>query len=276
MEYSPQTPKISVLMGAFNCAATVTAAVNAIIAQTYPFWELIICDDGSTDDTYAILQSLARQEPRIILIQNASNLGLAPTLNNCLKIARGEYTARMDGDDVCAPDRFEKELSVLENNPQFSLVSCAMNFFDDHGVYGVYRYPQYPDKKDFFKQSPFCHAGCMMRREVLLRLGGYNESDDVLRIEDYDLWFRLYKAGYLGCNLPDVLYSMYDDRQAFKRRKFKFRVNAAKIKLKVYREFKPGIKYFPSIILPVIKGFIPEKVYLYLHKKRLHSQISNN
>lgn len=259
-------------MGAYNCAATVPAAVDAIIAQTIHDWEMIICDDGSTDDTYEVLQSLAAKEPRIVLIRNQSNLGLAPTLNNCLKIARGEYTARMDGDDVCAPNRFEKELAVLANEPQFSLVSCAMEFYDDNGVYGVYHYKPYPQKTDFFKQSPFCHAGCMMRRCILDELGGYNESESVRRIEDFDLWFRLYKAGYKGCNLPDVLYSMYDDRQAYKRRKFKFRLSSARLLYQIYREFKPGIKYLPRVAIPIIKGLLPEKLYMFLRKKGLQKQ----
>lgn len=259
-------------MGAYNCATTVTAAVNAIIAQTISDWELIICDDGSTDNTFEVLMSLAAREPRIILLRNPTNVGLAPTLNNCLKVARGEFTARMDGDDVCAPTRFEKELAVLEREPDFALVSCAMEFYDDNGVYGVYRYAPYPQKKDFFKQSPFCHAGCMMRRAVLNELGGYNESDAVRRMEDYDLWFRLYKAGYKGQNLPDVLYSMYDDRQAYKRRKFKYRLTSARLLFRSYCEFKPGIKYLPHVAMPIIKGLLPEKIYVYLRKKNLQKQ----
>jgi len=207
------------------------------------------------------------------LIKNARNLGLAPTLNNCLKLAQGKYIARMDGDDTCATDRFEKELAVLEANPQFSLVSCAMSFYDDNGVYGVDRYDPYPQKLDFFKRSPFCHAGCMMRKSILIALGGYNESDSVKRMEDYDLWFRLYKAGYRGCNLPDILYHMYDDRIAYKRRKFKHRINCTKLNLQIYRAFKPGIKYFPGLFKPILKGLLPECIYIYLRKKRLHAQL---
>ena len=263
------TPKISVLMGVYNCAATVTAAVNAIIAQTFSDWELIICDDGSTDATFDILVTLAAREPRLVLLRNPTNMGLAPTLNNCLKAARGEFTARMDGDDVCAPDRFEKELAVLEREPAFDLVSCAMEFYDDNGVYGVYHYEPYPQTKDFFKQSPFCHAGCMMRRSVLNELGGYNESDAVRRMEDYDLWFRFYSAGHKGRNLPDVLYSMYDDRQAYKRRKFKYRLTSAKLLYRSYRAFKPGVKYLPRVAMPIVKGLLPEKIYMYLRKQNL-------
>ena len=270
-------PLISVLMGVYNCAATVEEAIQSIIDQTVTNWELIICDDGSSDNTYEVISDLAQMEPRIILIRNERNMGLAPTLNNCLHIARGTYTARMDGDDICAPDRFEKELAVLEADSTCAVVSCAMISYDNDGVYGLSRYPKDPQKKDFFVGStPFCHAGCMMRRDVLTELGGYNESDAVQRFEDYDLWFRLYNAGYYGRNLPDALYSMRDDRNAYRRRKMKYRFKSVQLKLKIYRDFKPGIRYFPGVVAPVIKGLLPEKLYHVLRRAKLRRQITRD
>jgi glycosyltransferase EpsE len=268
-----KSPLISVLMGVYNCASTVEEAVQSIIDQTITDWELIICDDGSADNTYEVVKALAEKEKRIVLIRNEGNMGLAPTLNNCLRIARGTYTARMDGDDICAPDRFEKELAVLEADPDCAVVSCGMLSFDEAGVYGQSDYPEKPDKTDFFRMSPFCHAGCMMRREILQELGGYRESDDVQRFEDYDLWYRLYKAGYYGRNLPEPLYSMRDDRNAFRRRKLKYRVNVTKLTWKIYRDFKPGVRYLPTIPMPIIKGLIPEFLYTYLRRRKLRRQI---
>lgn len=268
-------PKISILMGIYNCASTVGEAIRSITEQTFTDWEFIICDDGSSDGTFEVVKALSEKEPRIVLIQNDRNMGLAPTLNHCLRVARGTYTARMDGDDICAPDRFEKELEVLESDPECAVVSCAMLSFDEEGVYGQSNYPEKPDKTDFFRMSPFCHAGCMMRRSVLEELGGYNESDEVARFEDFDLWYRLYKAGYYGRNLPEPLYSMRDDRNAFRRRKIKYRVNVSKLNWKIYRDFKPGIRCFPSVISPIIKGLLPEKLYTLLRKKKLHRQMDN-
>ena len=266
-------PMISILMGVYNCASTVEEAVQSIIDQTITDWELIICDDGSADNTYEVVKAQAEKEKRIVLIRNERNMGLAPTLNHCLRIARGTYTARMDGDDICAPDRFEKELAVLEADPDCAVVSCGMLSFDEEGVYGQSNYPEKPDKTDFFRMSPFCHAGCMMRREILQELGGYKESDDVQRFEDYDLWYRLYKAGYYGRNLSEPLYSMRDDRNAFRRRKLKYRVNVTKLTWKIYRDFKPGVRYLPTIPMPIIKGLIPEFLYTYLRRRKLRRQI---
>lgn len=270
------SPLISVLMGVYNCAATVEEAIQSIIGQTVTDWEFIICDDGSSDDTCEVVRALAEKEPRIVLIRNEHNMGLAPTLNHCLRAARGTYTARMDGDDICSPDRFEKELAALEADPGCAVVSCAMLSYDENGVYGQSNYPEKPDKTDFFRMSPFCHAGCMMRKAVLLELGGYNESSQVERFEDFDLWYRLYKAGYYGRNLPEALYSMRDDRNAFRRRKMKYRLNVTKLSLKIYRDFKPGIRYFPGVVAPVIKGLLPEKLYHVLRRAKLRRQITRD
>lgn len=262
-------PVISVLMGVYNCSATVKEAVQSVIEQTVTDWELIICDDGSVDDTFKVVEELACLEKRIVLIRNERNMGLAPTLNNCLRIAQGTYIARMDGDDICAPDRFEKELLLLEGDPACAVVSCAMFSFDEGGVYGRSDYPEKPDRLDFFRISPFCHAGCMMRKDVLLKLGGYNESKSVERFEDYNLWYRLYKSGYYGRNLTEALYSMRDDRKAFRRRKMKYRIRSVRHGLLVYRDFKPGIRYLPTVFLPILKGLVPECVYSWLRRRKL-------
>ena len=91
-------PKVSVLMGVFNCEKTVEKAIESIQQQSFSDWEMIICDDGSNDNTTSIIQSIAQTDERIILIQNEANHGLAYTLNHCLQYATGEYCARMDGD----------------------------------------------------------------------------------------------------------------------------------------------------------------------------------
>lgn len=262
-------PMISILMGVYNCASTVEEAVQSIIDQTITDWELIICDDGSADNTYEVVKALAEKEKRIVLIRNEHNMGLAPTLNHCLHVARGIYTARMDGDDICAPNRFEKELALLESDPDCAVVSCDMLSFDEGGVYGRSHYPEKPSKIDFFQMSPFCHAGCMMRKDILQELGGYNESKAVERFEDYDLWFRLYKAGYYGRNLPEALYSMRDDRNAFHRRKMIYRIRSVRHGLKVYRDFKPGVRYLPTVFIPIAKGLLPEFLYTWLRRRKL-------
>ena len=114
-------PKISVIMGVYNCASTLPDAIMSIQAQTVLDWEFIICDDGSTDETWKIAGKFQRQDNRIVLLRNDKNLGLNATLNKCLSVARGKYIARMDGDDICAPERFESIPDKSDLNSQVLL-----------------------------------------------------------------------------------------------------------------------------------------------------------
>ena len=116
-----ENEKISIIMGIYNCSETLPEAIDSIIAQTYENWELIMCDDASTDDTYKIAEEYKNKySDKIILIRNEKNSRLAFSLNHCLKYASGKYVARMDADDVSVPKRFEKQINFLKEHPDFS------------------------------------------------------------------------------------------------------------------------------------------------------------
>ena len=108
--------KISVIMGIYNCASTLQEALDSLYTQTFQDFEIILCDDGSLDNTYQIAELNANSHKNIKLIKNEKNCGLNITLNKCLNIAEGEYIARMDGDDISHPTRFEKEAKALQKN----------------------------------------------------------------------------------------------------------------------------------------------------------------
>ena len=259
-------PKVSVLMGIYNCADTLEEAVDSIINQTFTDWELIMCDDCSTDNTLEVAQKIAEKDSRIKVIKNEKNLTLAPTLNRCIEVASGKYVARMDGDDICDPTRFEKEIEILEEHNEYAIVSCQMNLFDNKGIYRVIEYKEKPQKQDFITGSQFCHAGCMIRTESIKAVGGYSESMNYKRVEDYDLWVRMYKAGYIGYNIQEPLYSMRDDRNALSRRTFESRKNEARVVKNVYKWFNMPKKNMIRVIIPIIKWLVPNCVYKYIHK----------
>jgi glycosyltransferase EpsE len=263
-------PKISVIMGVYNCADTLPDAIASIQAQAVSDWEFIICDDGSSDETWETAAKLQKQDSRIVLLRNDKNLGLNATLNKCLSAARGMYIARMDGDDVCAPDRFEKELALYAEHPEAGVISCSMSFFDDDGVFGKMIYDETPQPKDLLHGSQFCHAGAIMRRDILTALGGYSESKDTRRVEDYDLWVRMYAAGYRGFNTQEILYSMRDDRNAVLRRTFRSRINESKVILRAGKAFGGGVKVWVYAVIPLLKGICPQFVYKIAHKRRLN------
>ncbi len=262
--------KISIIMGIYNCAVTLSEALDSILAQTYTNWNIILCDDGSTDDTYFIAQEYKNKYPdKIILLKNNRNEGLNFTLNRCLTYADGDFVARMDGDDISAPTRLEKEVEALEANPEYAIVSTAMTYFDESGVWGHGSVIAYPQPKDFLYGTPFCHAPCMVRREAYESVGGYTDAPRYIRVEDYDLWIKMYATGYRGMNLPEPLYLMRDDRNAIARRKYRYRINEFFVRIKAVRELHLPVKGYFYALRPLIVGLIPMPIYKILHTERL-------
>ena len=265
--------KVSIISGAYNVEKTIHKSIESILNQTFTDWQFIICDDGSNDNTYNILTSYKEKYPKkFIIIKNEVNIGLNKTLNKCLKYATGDYIARHDLDDYSHNKRLEVQFNFLEKYPHIALVGTNMDYSDHLGVWGRSKVKKEPTNLDFIKGTPFCHATIMIRRSVLEDLNGYSEEDYALRVEDYELWFRLYSKGYVGRNLEEALYTMFDDREAFKRRKLKYRVNEAIVKYKGFKMLKiPAIYYFYTI-RPILVGCLPYPIYKILHRKRLNNK----
>lgn len=267
-------PKVSIIMGIYNCEQTLNEAVESILNQTFTDWELIMCDDDSSDHTYEMAKEYVTEYPdKFVLLQNNKNCGLNYTLNKCLNVAKGDYIARMDGDDLCDSLRLQKEVDFLDNHPDYALVSTEMVMFDENGDWGKTKVIEYPTKDDFCTHTPFfCHAACMIRRNVFLEVGGYTVDPRLLRVEDCHLWFKIYAKGYKGANIPEPLYKMRDDRNALNRRTFKARLNGIYV---LYVGFKlvhmPWYKYIyvvKNAITEIVKCIVPNFVYDYIHKNR--------
>lgn len=258
--------KISVLMGIYNCADTLVQAVESIQHQTYTNWELILCEDGSTDHTYRVAKKLADQDSRIILLRNERNLGLNATLNRCLAVASGKYVARMDGDDDCLPERFEKQVTFLESHPQFQITSCPMVLFDESGEWGQTSVPECPTPEEVVSGTPISHAPVMMLKSAIDAVGGYTEDTRMLRVEDVNLWIKLYAAGYRCYNLQESLYRMRNDQNALNRRKYIYRVNSVYVRLQGCRMLKLGIGSYLNACRPMIYGLVPAKLRKIIRK----------
>ena len=261
-------PKVSVIMGVYNCSDTLQEALNSLYAQTFQDFEIILCDDGSIDNTLEVAIENKKYHSNIVLIKNSINLGLNQTLNNCLALAKGEFIARMDGDDVSLPNRFEKEVLFLESHPEYAIVSSPMEYFDNNGVFRVGTGKGEVRKKDFLIGSPICHAPCMVRREAYEKVGGYTVSKNLLRVEDYHLWFKMYAAGFKAYMLSEPYYRMRDDREATTRRRWTGRINQ-------FRLMRSGFKmiglpwYFQFFSLrPLLVGLLPKNLYHLLHRMK--------
>lgn len=260
--------KITVLIGIYNCASTLKEALNSLYSQTFQDFNIILCDDGSTDDTYSVAANYAKNHDNIILIKNEKNMGLNYTLNRCLECADTEYVARMDGDDISLPDRFEKEVTFLDEHPEYAVVSGPMIYFDEGGDYKIGQGRGEIKKEHFIHGTPICHAPCMARTNAFRSVGGYTVDDKLLRVEDYHLWFKLFAAGYKLYMLKEPIYKMRDDRKAFQRRTWKNRLNEAYVKHIGFKMI--GLPWYTQIycVRPILTHFIPKFIYNYLHSRK--------
>lgn len=270
-----QISKVSIIMGIYNCEATLSEAIDSILNQTYKDWILIMCDDGSTDNTLQLANSYVKSYPdKFIVLRNVCNMGLNFTLNRCLSVAKSEYIARMDGDDISLPERLEKEVNFLDMHPEYAIVSMPMIYFDENGDWGQGKAIEIPQLRDFVFHPPFhCHAPCMIRREAYEKVGGYTIDRWLLRYEDCNLWYKLYAAGYKGYNLQKPFYKMRDDRKAYRRRTISSRLRSVYVQYTGFRIIHMPIKYYPYLLVELLKGLlviiIPEVIYARFHKKKI-------
>ena len=193
-----ESPRITVIMGIYNCADTLIEALESLETQTYKRFKVVLCDDGSKDNTLEVAQKWAEMHPNYIVIRNEHNMGLNATLNHCLEYVDTEFVARMDGDDRSLPHRFKQEVNFLDEHPDFAIVSGPMHYFDDKGVFMSGKGRGVVTKQDFIAGTPFCHAPCMVRSGAYRTVKGYSVDKKLLRMEDYHLWFKMYAAGYKG------------------------------------------------------------------------------
>lgn len=183
-------PRVSVILPVYNAEQFVAEAVLSILGQSFSDFELIAIDDGSTDRSAAILDSLAAKDARIIVLRQ-SNSGLIATLNRGCASARGQYLARMDADDVSLPERLRTQVQYLENHPEIGIVGTWFQDISAGGTAGrVWPLPAAPAVVQWFLMFGDCiaHPSIMARSGVFRELGYYNS--DALHVEDYDLWIR--------------------------------------------------------------------------------------
>lgn len=201
IENTSKKPLISVILPVYNGAPFLGAAIDSILKQTLNDFELIIINDGSTDDSLSILKHYESVDPRVKLFSR-SNKGLANTLNESIGLARGAWIARMDQDDIAHPTRFETQLNYL-NSCDADIVGTWVKRFgaaDNR----VVRLPQSDAaiKIALLFESPFAHPTVMMKTESIKKLG-YEHTWD--KAEDYDLWVRAAICGWKMANVPEVL-----------------------------------------------------------------------
>jgi glycosyltransferase involved in cell wall biosynthesis len=202
------TPRLSVLLPYRDAAETIAEAVGSVLADGDVPFELIAVDDGSRDESAAIVARLAARDGRVRLTATGG-VGIARALAHAASVAEGELLARMDGDDLSLPGRLAASVARLDADPTLGAVGTLVEAFPEPAE-GTRLYlawmnglvtPEDHDR-DLFVESPLCHPSVVMRRDALERAGGYQ---DVPWAEDYDLWLRIHAAGFRLAKVPAVL-----------------------------------------------------------------------
>lgn len=193
-------PRVTVLMPVYNAELYVSEAVASVLQQTYADYELLIIDDGSTDNTLQKLMMF--DDHRIRIVKNETNMGLVHTLNRGIQLAQGEFIARMDGDDVSLPHRLERQVFYMDHHPEIGMCGSLVQLIHSGEVWAL---PQDPNeiKVLLMFHCTFVHPSVMIRRGLLLDHGIYYDSR-YAHAEDYDLWVRLAEVSRLT-NIQEVL-----------------------------------------------------------------------
>lgn len=196
-------PLVTVAMSVHNSASTLEAAVRSILWQTFSDWELILIDDGSTDQTVQLLSQF--DDARIHVVKGKDGQkGLATRLNECIDLARGKYVARMDADDVAYPERFERQVQYLEAHPDVDLLGHGAVLFKEAGqVFGVY--PIVSEHEDICRRPwwgfPLAHPTWMGKYSWFVR---YRYTDNLTKGQDQELLLRSYRTSRFAA-LSDIL-----------------------------------------------------------------------
>lgn len=192
-----------------NAGAYLAPALASVLAQTFTDFELIIVNDGSTDNSWEIIEARAQEDSRIRAFRQAGQ-GLVPTLNRGLAKAKGRYLARMDSDDICLPQRLESQVAELDARPGLGVVGCAVLTINQQGeIIGQQTYPHGQGlQKRLLRGSLLCHPAVMGRTELFRQAGGYRAYYQ--HCEDYDLWLRLSALAELdNLTAPLLLYRVH-------------------------------------------------------------------
>lgn len=189
-------PAISVILSVYNGEAYLAEAIDSVCRQTFSDWELIVINDCSTDSTADILADFAAKDPRVKVHTNAVNLRLPTSLNKAISLSEGKYIARMDADDICLPDRLEKQYAFMESHSDVALSSCRFLTLKN----GVYAPGGAGGRRDnealramLLVSNPILHPGVIAKAEVMKSLL-YDTSRTCT--EDLELWTRMAAAGH--------------------------------------------------------------------------------
>lgn len=265
-------PTISVYMTVKNGARWVRSAVRSIQEQTFGDWEFVIVNDGSTDETSAILEDVARRDDRIRVV-HTKGIGRGAALNLALSLCRAEFVANIDADDVSHPMRLEIEYSIASRHPDFAVI-CSEFLVINADEEITWSEPS--DNNISIRDvtvtlayyNPVIHSSILARRNALMAVGGYNE---MLRSHlDYDLWVRLAAAGYrVSCVDVALVAKRWHPNQSFEGRDHvRYALQSLRIQARAIRDLDVGVGGWIAMGGRLVWSVLPRTVRAIVHRAR--------
>ncbi len=261
------SPLVSVILATYNEKPDyIERSIQSILNQEYDNIELIVLDDSDNKETIRTIDRLSEQDGRIKVVRKAARMGFVPSLNEGLRLARGEYIARMDGDDIALPNRLSDQISYLTAHPDVDVLGGAMNVINEAGEKISQRvYPARGWRMKLYTifRSPLGHPTVIFRRE---RLGDFNYDETFKKAEDIELWLRLRNEGVVFDNIKSLVlnYRVSGD-MATKRNHSQFK---ALLRARI-KNFNWRYWYFdlPSIVVAALYSIAPLSLMGYFYNR---------
>lgn len=262
-------PQITVLMSVYNGLPYLQESINSILNQSFKDFEFIIIEDCSSDTSLEVLKSYAKKDRRIRLIKNTENKGLGANLKKGVELAKGDYIARMDDDDISLPHRLQTQLDFAQANPEIDIIGSFATDINEKGDdIGLRKMPtSHEDIIKYIWTCPIIHPTALIKKESLLKAGSYGDEK---RRQDYALWFRCAKHSLKFANIPEPLLKYRFADEYFKKNNFPALITQAKIGWKGCIQVKASPVAYIGVAVPLIRSLFPKFIQRWLAKLQKH------
>lgn len=254
-------PKVSVLVPVYNAEKFISATISAVLGQTFSDFELILADDASNDSTEKIIKAF--DDKRIIYVRNEKNLGITANRNKLIDLAKGEYIAVLDHDDICLPNRLETQVKFLDEHKEVAMIGSWFELTCPKGapfwrrmitnLGWVWCHPMYPNWDDLWQGNVMMHPTIMYRRKVFSDLG-IKYRADYSPAEDYDLVRQAMEKELKLVNLPQILmkYSLHGNNWSLLKKQAMAQADR-RIKLEIADKFGKKVKFLYPYVFVMLK-----------------------